>query len=240
MNNDFVSGLECVKICCICKTEKPIDKFGIRNRRGRRESSYARLDCIAKKAREKRAIFGSRSAVFDIEKDRERKRKWNNSENGLMKRREWRRMKKLDPEYRSLYSEKAKEYKSRPEVRARASELHIKRVRVDLPYKVKLACRAIITAYIKRSGTKKSKKSMDLVGCTSEFLRQYLESKFSEGMNWGNYGLHGWHIDHVIPCSSFDLSDPAQQLICFNYNNLQPLWAADNFSKSDRLDWQRP
>jgi hypothetical protein len=47
-------------------------------------------------------------------------------------------------------------------------------------------------------------------------------------MSWDNWSLKGWHIDHIRPISSFDLSDPAQQKECFHYSNLQPLWAIDN------------
>jgi DNA/RNA endonuclease G (NUC1) len=54
-------------------------------------------------------------------------------------------------------------------------------------------------------------------------------------MNWENYGKNGWHIDHIIPCASFDLTDPKQQKNCFHYTNLQPLWAADNIRKSDKI-----
>jgi hypothetical protein len=56
-------------------------------------------------------------------------------------------------------------------------------------------------------------------------------------MSWKNYGK--WHIDHIRPCSSFDLSDPQQQRTCFNYSNLQPLWAKDNLNKSNKLDWSK-
>ena len=52
-------------------------------------------------------------------------------------------------------------------------------------------------------------------------------------MSWDNYGE--WHIDHIVPCASFDLSDPNQQRICFNFRNLQPLWAKDNQRKQDKL-----
>jgi len=41
------------------------------------------------------------------------------------------------------------------------------------------------------------------------------------------------HIDHIIPCAVFDMSDPAQQRECFNFSNLQPLWRADNLRKSN-------
>lgn len=52
-------------------------------------------------------------------------------------------------------------------------------------------------------------------------------------MTWENWSLNGWHIDHIRPVSSFDLSDHAQVKECFHYSNLQPLWAIDNLKKSD-------
>lgn len=55
-------------------------------------------------------------------------------------------------------------------------------------------------------------------------------------MSWANYGYYGWHVDHIIPCSVFDLSEPEQQKICFNYKNLQPLWAIENMKKSCKLN----
>lgn len=54
-------------------------------------------------------------------------------------------------------------------------------------------------------------------------------------MTWENHGMRGWHIDHKRPCSSFDLSDPAQQCACFHFSNLQPLWATENLRKGDRV-----
>ena len=52
-------------------------------------------------------------------------------------------------------------------------------------------------------------------------------------MSWENYGK--WHIDHIIPCNIFDLTIPSQQEECFNWKNLQPLWAADNLRKGSKI-----
>ena len=74
-----------------------------------------------------------------------------------------------------------------------------------------------------------SRGSFSLVGCPVGFLRSYIEGKFETGMSWDNYGA--WHVDHIRPCASFDLSDKEQVLQCFNWRNLQPMWASENMSK---------
>ena len=80
----------------------------------------------------------------------------------------------------------------------------------------------------------KSRSTLELVGLDSwDELVQHLESQFVDGMTWDNYGQ--WHMDHIRPCASFDLTDETQRLECFNYKNLQPLWAFDNLSKGDKF-----
>ena len=79
----------------------------------------------------------------------------------------------------------------------------------------------------------KQLKSQELLGCSFETAREHIESLFQPGMSWNNYGK--WHMDHIIPCVSFDLRCPVQQLACCYYKNLQPLWAFDNMSKGSRI-----
>lgn len=82
----------------------------------------------------------------------------------------------------------------------------------------------------------KDKRSAEYIGCATKELLKYLEDRWLPGMSWHNYGTHGWHIDHIRPCSSFDLTVPEQQKQCFHYTNLQPLWAVDNLRKNDKWE----
>ena len=85
---------------------------------------------------------------------------------------------------------------------------------------------------------------MELLGCTINKYKKYLESKFypnptnGEQMTWENYGLHGWHIDHIRPCASFDLTNEKEQLECFNFKNTQPMWAEENRQKWASWDYE--
>lgn len=85
------------------------------------------------------------------------------------------------------------------------------------------------------AGESKSTSTLSLLGCSVEYLVQHLENQFTDGMNWDNYGLYGWHIDHIKPCASFDLTKEEEQRKCFHYTNLQPLWAKDNYAKGDKI-----
>jgi hypothetical protein len=83
-----------------------------------------------------------------------------------------------------------------------------------------------------KNNTKRGSAVKDL-GCSLDFFRKYMETKFAEGMSWENHGE--WHIDHIIPLSSFDLTDRKQLLEACHYTNLQPLWAEDNLRKGARV-----
>jgi len=138
-------------------------------------------------------------------------------------------------EYQKEYQ---KEYRQRPEVKKRINEVRReyrkKLYDSDLNFKIAHILRTRLGQALK--GQNKSASTLELLGCTIEFLKEYLASQFQEGMSWDNYSYDVWHIDHIRPCSSFDLTDPEQQKQCFHYTNLQPLWAKDNFSKGAKWE----
>jgi hypothetical protein len=82
-------------------------------------------------------------------------------------------------------------------------------------------------------GSKKDRKTFDIIGCTTQFLKEHLENQFVGDMNWNNHGLFGWHIDHIIPLSSAKTEEELYKLC--HYSNLQPLWAEDNLKKSNKI-----
>tara|TARA_R110000868_G_scaffold56396_1_gene174514 strand:- start:90 stop:761 length:672 start_codon:yes stop_codon:yes gene_type:complete len=144
----------------------------------------------------------------------------------IQKEREVARVKRLDRTYREkgMISNKkwvAAKRKSDPVFRAVSS------IRCVINYALR--------------GKAKAGHSLELIGCTPDFLRQHLENLFDIGMTWKNYGHgHGkWCVDHKRPCASFDLSKPIQQKKCFHYTNLRPLWFIENIIKGSSYKGKR-
>lgn len=80
----------------------------------------------------------------------------------------------------------------------------------------------------------KSEHTRKLIGCSSIQLRTHLESQFTKRMSWQNYGTY-WHVDHILPCASFDHTDPKQVAQCWHWTNLRPLEAKKNIAKKDKI-----
>ncbi len=113
-----------------------------------------------------------------------------------------------------------------------------RRMEVDENFKMRIVLASRIRVALKKSCGTKSARTMQLVGCSVTDLKKHLEKQFQPGMSWDNWGNDGWHIDHIRPCSSFDLNDPAEQVKCFHYTNMQPLWATDNLKKGSTWESQ--
>lgn len=106
-----------------------------------------------------------------------------------------------------------------------------------IQYKLKQNLRGRLYTVLHKNA--KSASTMELLGCSIEFFKQYIEAQFPPGVSWKNFTGNNprttYHIDHIRPCSSFDLSDPEQQKICFHYSNLRPMLGIDNIKKGSKL-----
>jgi hypothetical protein len=155
----------------------------------------------------------------DREKVNARNAKWaeENKEQELVRKRKYNaeHKKKLKKMQKACRLKKIDQY--REAARNRASRRRVS----DLNFKLKDVLRKRLKNAL--HGLSKADRTMNLLGCSTEELRVHLEKQFSVGMNWDNYGLHGWHIDHKIPCCSFDMTKEEEQRKCFHYTNLRPL-----------------
>lgn len=145
-------------------------------------------------------------------------------------------------EYRKKYQiknkEKIAEYnkkwtqENKEKINNRLKERRI----IDLNYKISSNLRSRIRNAIKIGNKKNTTKN--LIGCSIEELKKHLESNFRDGMTWENYGQY-WHIDHIRPCASYDLTIYENQIECFNYKNLQPLLKEENLRKNNKWNCQQ-
>jgi hypothetical protein len=127
---------------------------------------------------------------------------------------------------------KANYLKNRKKIIKKSVEYEKIQYQTNINFKLKKILRARIRGALK--GENKSKKTLMLLGVPNiEFIKKYIESKFKEGMSWEK--RHLIHIDHIIPCASFDLTKPEEQSKCFHYTNLQPLWASENLAKGSKI-----
>lgn len=109
------------------------------------------------------------------------------------------------------------------------------RLDVDPAFRIKRNMRSRVYIALKHQHTVKQNSTFELVGCSVDYLVAHLEKQFKPGMTWDNYGPT-WHVDHRIPCSAFDLTDNTHLYACFNYRNLQPMFATENILKSNKVD----
>ena len=135
---------------------------------------------------------------------------------------------------RNAEIERSKRYikDNQEDVAARRRRNAARRRSTDPLYRVVEALRKRVREAVK--GHCKSARTLQLLGCSVERLREHISKQFKPGMSWENYGK--WHIDHIRPCASFNLASGAQQRQCFHYTNLQPLWALENILKGAKWE----
>jgi hypothetical protein len=126
-------------------------------------------------------------------------------------------------------------YRKRPDFKEKYNQYIRKRRKNDTMFYITGIMRGRIRTAIKRSNSKKCSKTLDLIGCSFKFLKQHIESQFKEGMSWEN--RKSFHIDHVRPLSSFDLTDPEQQKAACHWTNLQPLTPEENLRKAAKYEF---
>jgi hypothetical protein len=229
-----------MKKCNICKVEKEQSLFKKDNRRPGGYGSSCK-ECLRIKGLE----YYYRTKDIrneDINKNR-LKYYQNNKEVENLKSKEYKRInsdkiKEYNKEYRENNKEKITDIKKkyRENNKEKINEYQRfyfdKRLKNDIIFKISHYYRNMIRKSFNGSGFKKESKTSEILGCSFEEFKIYLESKFEDWMTWENRGLYngelnyGWDIDHIIPVSS---AKTEEDLIKLNhYKNLQPLCSKIN------------
>ena len=214
------------KICRVCKTNKDLRDFP----KSHCHKSGLDTQCIACKSiqsKEYTAKHKDRRNAYHRQYYQDNKPTFSEAQ----KKKRAENPEEFKAYYRKYYQD------NKQEIHRKIREKRKKNV----PFRLAHNGRTRLNKILKDGNANKVASARELCGCTPEDLKRHLESQFKLGMTWENHGVwrHGqpmtWHIDHIKPCASFDLTDPEQQKACFHYTNLQPLWALDNMSKQDTI-----
>lgn len=159
------------------------------------------------------------------EKDKARQRKWaeENRERTRQRTNAERAAK------REAFNASRRAYNKTATRRAYVVEWERKRRAEDPVFVLNTRMRQAVRRHFKHG--KDGRSWRDLVGYSSDELRAHLERQFVKGMDWNNIGE--WHVDHILPLSSFDYQSPADPdfRAAWALANLRPLWGVDNSRK---------
>ena len=152
------------------------------------------------------------------------------------------RVKEYNTEYKAEHKEEISVYNSKYNIENRAeiqkrSTANMARLKKENP-SFKIACnmRSRMTDAFKSYNTKikKCDHTKAILGCSMAFLCEWFSFRFTVDMNFKNYGTL-WHMDHVVPCCRFDLTDDDEQRKCFHWTNLKPMNGKANISKNGKM-----
>lgn len=132
---------------------------------------------------------------------------------------------RINAHYNSVY------HKNKEDINRRRAAREKWRWHNDQEFRLKKSLRSRFKKAVKESW--RTGSFVESLGCSIEELKKYLESQFTKGMSWSNYGTY-WEIDHVVPFCSVDLSDWNQVKPLIHYSNLQPISKDEHFKKTDK------
>lgn len=175
-------------------------------------------------------------------RERDKKARINSHAARLVKEKERRFNKTPEQKAKEAAYKKQWNIDNRDRLAKRAAERkHIKREQrrvwcnnksaTDIGFRILKNLRSRARFALKADRAVKSDTTENLLGCTIPFFKQYFESLFTDGMSWDLFMKGEIHLEHIKPCSKFDLTKEDEQRDCFNYRNLQPMFKLDNLRK---------
>lgn len=206
--------------------KEKINKYSEEYRLKNKEKIKAYFEANSEKIKEqKKKYYEENKETF---KEYNKKYFENNREQIIQKQKEYyQRNKERIKEYLKDYNKKNKN-----KIMEKKKIYHNYKLETDPIYNINNNIRT----YVRKTLTKdyKPARTEELLGCKINDFKKYLEDQFDENMNWDNYGKY-WQVDHILPVVYFNMVDPVEQKICWNYMNLRPCEASENLRKSGSL-----
>lgn len=221
------------KKCCQCKEIKSIKEFRILNniRLNKKQTSYICNECKKKQSKIYRGEHKEEISAYGKQYRKEHPDKIQE----INKKRSFESIEANNKRAMERY------YEKHEEERNKRNKRHKERMNNDSQYSVAHTLRSRFNGMLRNFNLTKDSSVIDLVGCSIKELVEYIEKFFynnpktDENMTWNNRGFLGWHIDHIRPLDSFDLTKDEDIKKAWHYTNLQPLWAKDNWSKGSKI-----
>ena len=207
------------KLCKSCESVKSVSDFYVRNNRGSGLAGFThKCKICIKKSNRNRSYDKANYMKEYRERNKEKLKEYINN---------WRveNVDKFQSGRRDYYQNNKESIKNKNYKYCR------ERTSKDPLYKLSRYIRSLVKNSFKRQFTTKSKKTIEILGCSFEEFKIHLESKFDEKMNWKNQGTY-WHMDHIIPISSAQTEEDVYRLN--HYKNFQPLYWLDNLKKGSK------
>lgn len=232
-----------MKTCLKCKVEKPTTDFHINRIKIDGLEIYCK-PCVktidAVKYKRNSSAIKARSKKWardhkELVNERARRNYEKNPEEIKKRSRDYNfnNREKISTNKKRYYSEN-KEIIIKKQIERNAIKL-----KTDLNFRIKITLGTRIRSALKNANATKKNKTIEYLGTSIPEFRKHMEKQFyinsktNEMMSWENVGK--WHIDHIIPCASYDLTDIKAQKKCFHYTNLRPLWAEENLKKGAKF-----
>jgi len=226
-----------MRVCKECKVEKELIDFPLK-KNGKIKSSYCKKcynDVYYHMNREDVDVYRRKYYHDNKEKIKEKNKESYHLNKDEINKKRRKNIIRLTPEERLEKERKyAIEYyyKNKEKQNKKSAERNKLRMLNDSNFKLSHNIRVLIRKSLQNQFTTKSKKTIEILGCSFDEFKIHLESRFDDKMNWENQGTY-WHMDHIIPISSAETEEDIYRLN--HYKNFQPLYWLDNLKKSNKI-----
>jgi hypothetical protein len=195
----------------------------------KREENLARAKSYAEKTKETKSEYDKKYREENKQKIADYKKQWG-QENAERLSEKYKKY--VEENKDSLLTKKSQYAKNnRPKINAKKAIYEKNRRATDPLFRLTKNTRKMVSRYMFDG---KCKRTQEIIGCSYEELKLHIEKQFTEGMTWDNYGINGWHIDHIKPLA---MASTEEEIMASNhYLNLQPMWQLDNLKKGATFD----